>query len=371
MRTVLILLRKEFLQIFRNKGMLPIIFIAPLAQLLILIHAADFEVRNVRMLVSDMDRSVASRALVERFNASDRFQVRFTPQGFGAGMAALDAGATDAFLRIPVHFEQDLGRKGSAPLMLDLNGVDGQYASLVLLYSRQIIANEQVKLVQRIHGLAQVPKPPVEVIPRYWYNLRMNYKNLMVPGLLVVLVTLVGMFLSSMNIVREKEIGTIEQINVAPIKKWQFILGKLLPFWFISLFLLAAGLALGKLFFAIPIEGSLVLLFAFAAVYLWVMLGLGLFISTVSDTQQQSMFLSWFFLVIFILLSGLFTPIDNMPHWAQVITWFNPVSYFVDVVRLVLLKGSSFMDIARHFAAITVFAVAVNAGAVLNYRKRA
>ncbi len=371
MRTVLVLLRKEFLQIFRNKAMLPIIFVAPLAQLLILVHAADFEVRNVRLLVSDMDRSTASRALAERFNASDRFHVSFTAQGFDAGMHALDAGATDALLRIPVHFEQDLGRKGSAPLMLDLNGVDGQYASLVLLYSRQIIANEQVHVIQRMHGSANVPRPPVEVIPRYWYNLRMNYKNLMVPGLLVVLVTLVGMFLSSMNIVREKEIGTIEQINVAPIKKWQFILGKLLPFWFISLFLLAAGLVLGKLIFDIPIEGSVPLLFAFAAVYLWVMLGLGLFISTVSDTQQQSMFLSWFFLVIFILLSGLFTPIDNMPHWAQVITWFNPVSYFVDVVRLVLLKGSSFTDIAGHFAAIAAFAVAVNAGAVLNYRKRA
>jgi ABC-2 type transport system permease protein len=371
MRTVLILLRKEFLQIFRNKGMLPIIFVAPIVQLLILVHAADFEVRNVRLLVSDMDGSATSRALVDRFRASDRFHVSSTTKSFNDGMAALDAGATDAFLRIPADFERDLRRNRSAPLMLDLNGVDGQFASLVLLYSRQIIANEQIALLRRMHGLSVAPKPPVEAIPRFWYNLRMDYKNLMVPGLLVVLVTLVGMFLSSMNIVREKELGTIEQLNVAPIRKWQFILGKLLPFWFISLFLLAAGLALGKLFFDIPIEGSLLLLFAFAAVYLWVMLGLGLLISTFSETQQQSMFMSWFFLVIFILLSGLFTPIENMPHWAQVITWFNPVSYFVDVVRLVLLKGSSFADIAGRFAVIALFAVAVNGLAVLNYRKRA
>ncbi|MFT3884020.1 MAG: ABC transporter permease [Flavobacteriales bacterium] len=207
--------------------------------------------------------------------------------------------------------------------------------------------------------------------PRFWYNLRMSYRSLMVPGLLVVLVTLAGMFLSSMNIAREKEVGTIEQINVTPIRKWQFILGKLLPFWFISLFLLAFGLAVGRLVFHIPMEGSVFLLFAFAAVYLWVMLGLGLLISTVSDTQQQSMFLSWFFLVIFVLLSGLFTPIDNMPHWAQRITWLNPVSYFVEVVRMVLLKGSGFMDIARHFAVIGAFAVGINALAVVNYRKRA
>ncbi|TXI76405.1 MAG: ABC transporter permease [Flavobacteriales bacterium] len=371
MRIVGHLLRKEFLQIFRNKGMLPIIFIAPLVQLLVLVHAADFEVRNVRLLVNDMDGSTASRGIVERFRASDRFRVDGTHAGFTGGMAALDDGRADAFLRIPAGFEAALYRGERAPLMLDLNGVDGQFASLVLVYARTIIADEQVHVVQRMHGLDRPPAPPVDVVPRFWYNLRMNYKNLMVPGLLVVLVTLAGMFLSSMNIVREKEIGTIEQINVTPIKKWQFILGKLLPFWFISLFLLAFGLTVGRLVFHIPIEGSVFLLFAFAGVYLWVMLGLGLLISTVSDTQQQSMFLSWFFLVIFVLLSGLFTPIDNMPHWAQRITWFNPVSYFVEVVRMVLLKGSGFMDMARHFVVIGIFAVVVNGLAVLNYRKRA
>jgi len=174
-----------------------------------------------------------------------------------------------------------------------------------------------------------------------------------------------------MNIVREKEIGTIEQLNVTPIRKWQFILGKLLPFWFISLFLLAVGLTAGRLAFHIPIEGSVLLLFAFASVYLWVMLGLGLLISTVSDTQQQSMFLSWFFLVIFILLSGLFTPIDNMPLWAQRITWFNSVSYFVEVVRMVLLKGSGAAQIAKHFAVTIAFALGINGLAVVSYRKRA
>jgi ABC-2 type transport system permease protein len=340
-------------------------------QLLVLVHAADFEVRNVRLLVSDLDGSATSRALIARFAASDRFHVERTIDGFRAGMAALDEGRTDAFLRIPAGFEDDLRRRSHAPLMLDLNGVDGQFASLVLVYARAIIASEQVGIVRRLHGEDLRPAPPVDAVPRFWYNLRMNYKNLMVPGLLVVLVTLVGMFLSSMNIVREKEIGTIEQLNVTPIRKWQFILGKLLPFWCISLFLLAFGLAVGRLAFHIPIEGSVLLLFAFAAVYLWVMLGLGLLISTFCDTQQQSMFLSWFFLVIFVLLSDLFTSIDNMPRWAQQLTWGNPVSYFVEVVRMVLLKGSGAGDIARHFAVITAFAVGINALAVLNYRKRA
>ena len=370
MRTVLIMLRKEFLQIFRNKGRLPISVAAPVVQLLVLVHAADFEVRNVRLLVSDMDGSSTSRSLIERFTASDRFHVSTTHAGFKEGMAALDAGRTDAFLRIPIDFEKDLRRKSHAEVMLDLNGVDGQYASLVALYSGTIIGNEQVAIMKRLHSQVLDAGPPVKVIPRFWYNLQMDYKNLMVPGLLVVLVTLMGMFLSSMNIVREKEIGTIEQLNVTPIRKWQFILGKLLPFWFISLFMLGVGLTVGKLAFNIPIEGSVPLLFGFAAIYLWVMLGMGLFISTVSNTQQQSMFLSWFFLVIFILLSGLFTPIDNMPHWAQVITWFNPVSYFVEVIRMVLLKGSGFAQIAKEFGIISLFALAINGLAVLNYHKR-
>jgi ABC-2 type transport system permease protein len=371
MRVLIHMLRKEFLQIFRNKGMLPIIFVAPLVQLLVLVHAADFEVRNVRLTVDDLDGSRTSQALIGRFTASDRFQVTVTHNGFSGNMRNLDAGATDAFLRIPAGFENELLRGGQGQVMIDLNGVDGQFASLVLIYARQIVQDLQVDLVQRSLGLARPPAPPVEVIPRFHYNLAMNYKNLMVPGLLAVLVTMVGMFLSSMNIAREKEIGTIEQINVTPIRKWQFILGKLLPFWFISLFLLALGLGLGVLFFRIPVEGSLWLLFGFAALYLWVTLGLGLLISTVSDTQQQSMFLSWFFLVIFILLSGLFTPIENMPHWARMITWFNPVSYFVDVIRMVLLKGSGFADIARHFGIVALFAAAINAVAVASYRKRA
>ncbi|HEX2616058.1 MAG TPA: ABC transporter permease, partial [Flavobacteriales bacterium] len=183
MRTLRHLLRKEFLQIFRNKGMLPIIFVAPVVQLLVLVHAADFEVRNVRLLVRDLDGSATSRALVDRFRASDRFQVERTIGGFAEGMAALDAGNTDAFLRIPPRFEEDLRRRTQGTLMLDLNGVDGQYASLVMVYANRIVADEQVTILERMHDSGVRPVPPVEVIPRFWFNLRMNYKTLMVPGL--------------------------------------------------------------------------------------------------------------------------------------------------------------------------------------------
>lgn len=192
----------------------------------------------------------------------------------------------------------------------------------------------------------------------------------MVPGILVMLVTMIGMFLSAMNIVKEKEIGTIEQLNVTPIKKYQFVIGKLLPFWVIGLFEMGFGLVVGKVVFDIPIEGSLWLIFAFSAVYLLLVLGIGLLVSTMTDTQQQAMFISWFFLVIFILMSGLFTPIESMPTWAQRITYLNPIAYFVDFMRSVMLKGSGFAAVQQHFMILGGYALAINILAILNYRKQ-
>jgi ABC-2 type transport system permease protein len=191
----------------------------------------------------------------------------------------------------------------------------------------------------------------------------------MVPGILVLLVTIISMFLSGMNMVKEKEIGTIEQINVTPIRKYQFIIGKLLPYWIVALVELAFGLILAWSIFNIPVLGSVWLIFLVAAVYLLVTLGLALLISTKTNTQQQAMFLSWFFLVIFILMSGLFTPVDSMPQWAQIINWFNPIAYFVEVIRMIMLKGSGFMDISRHLILLGVYAVIALSVAVWQYRK--
>jgi len=217
-----------------------------------------------------------------------------------------------------------------------------------------------------------IPPPEfkkISIANSYWYNPELNYKAFMVPGILVLLVTMIGAFLSSVNIVREKEIGTIEQINVTPIKRHQFMLGKTIPFWIIGMIELTLGLILAKLVFNIPTVGSFFTLYAFAAVYLLVVLGIGLLISTITDTQQQAMFITWFFFVIFILMSGLFTAIENMPPWAQKITAANPIRYFIEVMRMVLLKGAGFADIKAHFLIISFFAIAINYLAILRYRK--
>jgi ABC-2 type transport system permease protein len=186
---------------------------------------------------------------------------------------------------------------------------------------------------------------------------------------LVLLVTMITLFLSAMNIVREKEIGTLEQINVTPIKKHQFIIGKLFPFWILGLVILTVGLLIAKLVFNVPMLGSLGLIYSFTSIYLLLILGMGLFISNHTDTQQQAMFISWFFMVIFILMSGLFTPIESMPHWAQNITLFNPIRYFVEIIRMVMLKGATFSDITTQFFIITAYAVVLNTLAVLSYKK--
>jgi ABC-2 type transport system permease protein len=210
---------------------------------------------------------------------------------------------------------------------------------------------------------------PILTTWSFWFNPELNYKNYMIPGILVMLVTIISMFLSGMNLVKEKEIGTIEQINVTPVKKYQFIIGKLLPYWLVALVELAFGLILARTIFNIPILGSVWLIFLVAAVYLLVTLGLALLISTKTNTQQQAMFLSWFFLVIFILMSGLFTPIDSMPQWAKIIDLFNPIAYFVEVIRMIMLKGSGFTDIMYNLLFLGVYAMLALSVAVWQYRK--
>ena len=254
--------------------------------------------------------------------------------------------------------------------MLDVNSIDGQAAALSFSYAVGIINDFNGDIRQEWNGLPDKLNFPVNVQSRYWFNPEMEYKNLMVPGILAVLITMIGAFLSAMNVVREKEIGTIEQINVTPINKVHFLVGKLLPFWIIAMFELAFGLFIGFLIFNIPINGSLPLLFSYAAIYMLVVLGIGLWISTLADTQQQAMFLAWFFMVIFILMSGLFTPIENMPLWAQKLTLANPIAYFITVLRSILLKGSGFYDLQMDFLKITGFAIAMLTAAVLSYRKR-
>ncbi|HRR10025.1 MAG TPA: ABC transporter permease [Rhodothermales bacterium] len=370
MRTIQLLLQKEFLQIIRNKAMLPIIFVMPIMQTMILAFAANYEINNLRLHIVDRDRSTFSRQLTQQLDASERFVVVYYDNAAHLAAQHMQADQTDMTLEIPIGFEKDLVSLQNTQVYLGANAINSVKAGVGMNYAASIIADYNMNI--RLRAMPIVPAAQagqIEIVPTEWFNPSRSYKNFFVPGILAVLITVIGSMLASLNIVREREIGTIEQINVTPIRKYQFIIGKLIPFWIIGLFDLALGLGFAKLVFGLPTTGNMMALFGFAGLFLLAILGFGLFLSTFSETQQQAMFISWFFMLVFLLMGGVFTPIESMPQWAQVLTWFNPVSYMVQVLRLVLLKGSGFMDLWPFFLKMTGFVIALNAFAVLNYRK--
>jgi len=371
MRTLKFLLQKEFRQIFRDPSILRIILVMPVIQLLILPWAADYEMKNIKLSVVDLDHSDYSRQLVNKITSSGYFILTDYTSSYSSSLQQIEHDKADLVLQIPDHFEKELVKEDEATLFMALNAINGVKASLGGAYLRIIIQdfNREVR-TEWIQFPRFSPETQIEISSSNWYNPLMNYKYFMVPGILVILLTMVGSNLAAINIVKEKEIGTIEQINVTPVKKFHFILGKLIPFWILGMLVLTIGLTISRLFYGIIPAGSFVTIYVFAAVYLLAVLGLGLLLSTYSTNQQQAMLLSFFLMMIFILLGGLYTSIDSMPEWAKWITRFNPVSYFIEVMRMVILKGSSLADIKYHLLKMLGFAVVFNSWAVLSYHKR-
>ncbi len=375
MRNILIILRKEFTQIFRNRTMLPIIFLVPLVQLIILVNAATLEMKEIKLVVLDQDHSVTSREMVSHFEGSPFFRLYTSTSDPHLSDELLLKDQADLVLLVPGGYEKALLRKlqsgVDAPetrVQLQINAINATAAGLTQAYASQILQSWFQSFAAekgaKIEGAGRI-----EVNYAFWYNPQLNYKVFMVPAILLILITIMGMFLTALNLVREKELGTIEQINVTPIRKYEFITGKLIPFWIIGLFELAFGIMLGLLLFRVPFLGSPLVLFSFAAVYLVLALGIGLLFSTLASNQQQVMFMTFFFMLTFILMGGIFTPVESMPGWAQQVNVINPFAYFMRVIRMVMLKGSGFSDILPEFIAIGVYALLVNATAVWRYRK--
>ncbi len=371
MRALLILLEKEFRQIFRNPAILRMIFMMPSVQLLIMPLAADYEVKNVKVCVVDYDHSTYSQKLIDKITATEYFTLVDYTDSYQKALTYVEHDEADLVLQIPAQFERQLIREDESKLFLAINAINGAKANLGGAYLRSIIGdfNRDIRL-EWLQLPRMNPQPMIQISSVNWFNPLMNYKFFMVPGILVILVTMVGAFLTALNIVKEKELGTIEQINVTPIRKYQFILGKLIPFWVLGLMILSIGLFISWLFYGIVPLGSFVTIYIFAAVFLLSVLGLGLLVSTMANTQQQAMLLSFFLMMIFILLGGLYTSIDSMPLWAQAFTKINPVSYFIEVMRMVVLKGSTLYDVRFHLLAVFIFAIILNGLAVWNYKKR-
>lgn len=371
MRMLKFLLQKEFRQIFRDPSILRLIFVMPVIQLIILPFAADYEIKNINIAIVDHDHSNYTQQLNQKITASAYFKLCYYGNAYKEALAFVERDKADLILEIPQGFEKNLVKDQEATLFMALNAINGVKANLGGAYLRSILQefNKDIR-AEWIRMPRMNPEPQIDVVPMNWYNPLMNYKFFMVPGILVLLLTMIGANLTAINIVREKEIGTIEQINVTPIKKFHFILGKLIPFWIIGLFILSIGFTIARIVYGIIPVGSFLTIYAFAAVYLLAVLGLGLLVSSYSATQQQAMLVSFFLMMIFILLGGLYTSIDSMPTWAQWITRVNPVSYFIDVMRRVVLKGAGMSDILPQIGIISIFALFFNGWAILSYRKR-
>ncbi|MFC1786085.1 ABC transporter permease [Candidatus Neomarinimicrobiota bacterium] len=371
MRTILFILQKEFLQIFRNRLMLPIIFVMPLVQLIILVNAATMEMKNLNVIVVDQDLSITSRQLVDRFSASPFFQLSDWSTSLNEAEETMERGKVDIILNIPGNFESDLVKNNYAEVQLLINAINGTVAGIGYSYAVAIIGSLNRDIVAKWYHIPKnaFTQQSITTKPSFWYNPELNYKVFMVPAVLAILVTVIGMFLSGLNIVQEKALGTIEQINVTPIRKYQFIFGKLVPFLIIGLVELAFGLTVGKLLYNIPITGSLFVLFTTATVYLITILGIGLLISTLARTLQQSIFISFFFIMVFMMMSGLFTSVETMPNWAQTINIINPIAYFMKLIRTILLKGSGFQDIYNELFALIIYGFTILSLATWRYRK--
>ncbi len=373
MRILAYIIQKEFIQIIRNKALLPMMTILPVIQLIVLSNAASNEVKNVNVVVVDQDRSEMSRRLIYKINASNEFSIVSSPPDEKSAMTTIQDNEADIALQIPPNFEREYLRGEGASIQMLANAINGQQATvgsgylaaIVGDFNKEIMAEVPIQLIRE-----QGQSGQVLIASRNWYNPELSYSDFMVPGILAEITALLTIVLTAMNVVREREIGTIEQINVTPIKKWQFILGKLIPFLCVGLLLLTVGLTAGRLIFDIPMRGSIPLIFGYAIVNLIAVLGLGLLISNFADTQQQAIFVAFFFILIFILMCGLFTPIESMPKWAQYATIPNPLAHFISVSRKVLIKGSGFTDIRMEFIYTILLAVFTNSMAILSYQKQ-
>lgn len=352
--------------------MLPIIFIVPVVQMIVLVYAASLEMKNIDIVIVDQDRSEASGRMISHFEGSPFFTVEGTAFSYNEAEKSLIRDEADMILNFTPDFEKKLIINKQADVQVIINAINATEAGLIRAYSGKIISDYNQEIRAEWFGLNKSSGLiAMSASVSYWYNPLLDYKIYMFSGILVIVVTLIGMFLTALNLVREKELGTAEQMNVTPMKKYQFLLAKLLPFLLIALFELAFGLVIGRILFDLPVRGSLLLLFSTAFVFLIVALGIGLFLSTISNTQQQLMFVAFFFMVTFILMSGVFTPVESMPVWAQKMNVINPLAYFMKAIRMVLLKGSGFADISREFYSLTLYGILILSLAIFNYRKTA
>jgi ABC-2 type transport system permease protein len=369
MTRVLHIVRKEFLELRRDPRLLSIVVIAPIVQLTLLGYAATTDVRNVPMVVVDQDHSVESRALISRFEASQNFVVVDALSSVADVGDYLDRGRAWMALTVPSDYGERIRAGQPSAVQVIADGTDANSTNVALGYAGSLVAAYARELAAATGRGPAVPLVRAEV--RVWFNPELESRDFMIPGILALLLLVITTNLSSMAIVREREIGTLEQLNVTPIARWELIVGKLLPYGLIGIFDVLLVVAVALLWFEVPLRGSFLLLLLMSVVYLLATLGLGLFVSTISRTQQQAMMTSsFFFLIPMVFLSGFVFPIQNMPEAIQQVTYLIPLRYFLVILRGIFLKGVGLETLWPQALALLVWGVAILTLATVRSSKR-
>ena len=354
------LIQKEFLQIRRNAFLPRLIVIFPIMMICVMPWVMNQEVKNIRVDVVDNDRSTLSRQLVHSIEASNYFIFNGQKPTYRAALKDIEAMDADVVLVIPLHYSRDLTQGLRPQVLIAANAVNGTKGAMGSAYLSQIVT---------AHVEPSVAAMQAKLSTLFLYNKHLNYKVFMIPALFAMVMMLMCGFLPTLNIVGEKEAGTIEQINVTPVPKWAFILAKLIPYWLIALFVIVVNILLSWLIYGITCAGPLWLVFVLAMLLALFWSSFGLIISNYSDTMQQAVFVMWFFVVCMLLLSGLFTPVRSMPHLAYLTTYVNPMHYFIDGIRTVFVRGGDFHSIAHQLLALLVIASLMAVWAIKSYRK--
>jgi len=377
MKTLKFLIEKEFKQMFRNPLIPRLIVLFPTMVLLVFPWTVSFEIKNIKIDVVDHSKSIYSKRLTDKIAASHYFILNDTPPDYRTAMMNMEYGETDMILEIPSSFDVVLVKNRASGVGMAVNSVNGTQGLLGSNYIMQIVNDFSSELRDELmHTLPAQSRasimrmPRINIVSQYKFNPALDYKSFMIPGFMVLLLTIICGILPALNIVMEKENGTINQINVTPVSRISFILAKLIPFWVVGLVVMIISVSVAYLMYGLWPAGSVVAVLFSAIVFIFSISGLGIIISNYSENMQQASFLVMFFILILILLGGMFTPVSSMPGWAQAIASINPFNYLTKTFRMLYLNGSTLADVSGNLLMLGLFSVMLNGWAVVSYKKR-
>ena len=364
------LIRKEFLHILRDPRTLAVMFVMPIIQLMLMGYAATTDIEHLNTAVLDADKSGASRELIDAYRASSYFDIVRYVESEQQLERLVDGGHVRAGLIIPEKYGEELAAGGQVQVAFVIDGSDPSVANTVLAASQSVGQAHSTRIVERTMGIDPDDMPGVQVRPRVWYNPEMKSANFMIPGIMGMILYFLTSLFTAMSIVHEREQGTIEQLIVTPIKSIELVVAKVIPYVFIAFFNVLEVLAIGVFWFGVPIKGSLGLLLGLSALFLLSSLGIGIFISSVANTQQEAMLLAFLTMYPSIFLGGFFFPIEAMPGWLQVLTYVVPLRYMLVIIRGIILKGVGLQILLQEVVALIIFGVAIMLLAATRFRKR-